>query len=397
MGAPSISEIVQLQMRIAVKHGGAGIVATQQLTHAAYLGSWSNCKQRVQTELEGLRGGEVGRTLDDVSQLHDQLSCHAAIHAAHHYLLPLSAGAKEPLPPPNAIDGAPRKAQRAFSQYIHRQNRLDLMVLCPAKEDQARLLSVGGFMASAWLQAFPGILPLEMTNSEFKIALRLRLGLTQIHIQPGTICRCKKSADRLGLHHLTCKHGNYRSVRHDRVADVIAAMLKALGFKSSTSSLSSLLPVIPTAKYPHVVPDVYGAATASRPYGICADISVTHPAAASYVSAAADTRLSAAKKREELKREKYGAHASKAGLYFLAVVFEVYGAAGADFEKWFKETWKEVDRQDQPAMEEQEQDANMWLARTKSSFWQQRISVALQKCNAKLIELASARDGPSGG
>ena len=69
-------------------------------------------------------------------------------------------------------------------------------------------------------------------------------------------------------------------------------------------------------------------------------------------------------------------------------VFETFGAACEGFEKWFKDTMKRKDKEDKATGAV----PVSWTAHTTSSYWQQRISIALQVGNARVIHRRAARD-----
>ena len=72
-------------------------------------------------------------------------------------------------------------------------------------------------------------------------------------------------------------------------------------------------------------------------------------------------------------------------------MFETHGSAGELFEKWFKVVMKKKEQLDKAAGAT----AVSWTAHTSSACWQQRLSIALQKGNARITHRRGARDNTS--
>ena len=141
-----------------------------------------------------------------------------------------------------------------------------------------------------------------------------------------------------------------------------------------------------------LVLDVCGSGGGPRSASVGLDIAVTHPCAASYVTSAAREALACATQREGFKTGKYGPACSSVAIEFVPAVFETYGACGPAFAEFFKSqvAWMEERVGDYDAM-------GGFTASTFSSWWQQRISVALQLGNARCIIERARRDQPQGG
>jgi hypothetical protein len=141
-----------------------------------------------------------------------------------------------------------------------------------------------------------------------------------------------------------------------------------------------------------LVLDVYGSGGGPHAASVGIDVAVTHPCAASYVAAAAREALGCAALREGFKVGKYRPACSTVGIQFVPAVFETFGSCGAQFEEWFRSqvAWMSERVGDRDAL-------GGFTAATFSSWWQQRISVALQLGNARCIIERARRDQPQGG
>ena len=274
-----------------------------------------------------------------------------------------------------------------FASLADAHNQRALAAMAADSEwHTARLRSVSGWCASGWLQAIPCMQPLYMPPEEFRTACKLRLGMIHPQVSPIATCMCGASPDLFGTHYMACKIGNQRSIRHDHVAATLKQMLLALGHVARVNGLQDLLPVGPAGEARVV--DVYGAAGPLMAKAVAIDVAVVHPVCDSYVKAAAATSRATAAGREEIKMAKYGQACDNVGISFIPAVFESYGTAGEIFEGWFKKVMKAKDKIDK----EMGSNKVSWTAHTSGAYWQQRLSVALQRGNAKMVHRRGARD-----
>ena len=162
---------------------------------------------------------------------------------------------------------------------------------------KARLLSMSVPGASYWLSSLDTPGAPSLSNTEFRLALRMRLGLPLLRdgIQP--YCKCKKSVDD-GYHFFTCT-GVEKTTRHNLVAAEIQSLCRTAGLhyereesfilKASDHALRLGGVVhIPDAKNNHA----------------CIDVSIVHPTSKSYLQGAQKT-LGAAKEAYKKKLKHY--------------------------------------------------------------------------------------------
>ena len=99
--------------------------------------------------------------------------------------------------------------------------------------------------------------------------------------------------------------------------------------------------------------------------------------------------------RESAKRSRHQADVVRAGGHFMPLVFETYGAMGQDAEIWFRgliavahiEPPEWLAGGDASELEEYDR----WTRAQLSADWRRRMSVALQKGNARVILGGAAR------
>ena len=75
------------------------------------------------------------------------------------------------------------------------------------KQRAIKTMSAAGHSASVFLHTPENLPGCSMSNQEFDIVVKLRLGLT-IHPNLPDVCSCGASIDAAGNHLLTCKRGN---------------------------------------------------------------------------------------------------------------------------------------------------------------------------------------------
>ena len=118
---------------------------------------------------------------------------------------------------------------------IHTQNKLQhlysnsqlLQLLSLVDQRKAiKIMSAAGTGAAAFLHA-PEMIPgCALSNREFELAVKLRLGSPIHHNLPGT-CICGQHIDQLGDHLMKCKRGNEWDTRHTAINQCVSALVRA--------------------------------------------------------------------------------------------------------------------------------------------------------------------------
>jgi len=113
------------------------------------------------------------------------------------------------------------------------------------------------------------------------------------------------------------------------------------------------------------------------------DVAVVNPAADSYLPARDVVPLSAAVWKANAKTQKY--QAILGGSSFCPAVWEAYGAVGESAQSLVVKSCARLSQEDDTFSPPN------WAASSPSSYWWQRLSVALQRSNArKMRDLLSA-------
>ena len=225
------------------------------------------------------------------------------------------------------IETIKTQAQRYYAQPLLKNLQADLLQSAGA-EDRARLRSCAGPKASAWLNCIPKLALFKLAPTDFRISLRLRLGLPQLCIRTDVKCRCGTTPDPLGVHYLTCSTGNHLQTRHDLIVTSLHEMVKASGKHSSKDGLEDVLPGFSNSKGNRLVLDqlITDWTTDREDVGI--DVAVCHPCASSesYVGIAKNTDLGAADKWCGFKDNKHKHPCCRHDIVFKPAVLEVFGA-----------------------------------------------------------------------
>ena len=109
------------------------------------------------------------------------------------------------------------------------QSRLDSDLSSSPKDsasirDRARLNTISGQHAGAWLRALPNLsLGLAMSSKEFSVALRVWLGIPIFNLpSDAKRCTCGAIIDKFGDHLLGCnQEQNLRMKRHNALCEVV--------------------------------------------------------------------------------------------------------------------------------------------------------------------------------
>ena len=179
-----------------------------------------------------------------------------------------------------------------------------------------------------WIDTLPVLHAMTLSDSNFRTAMRLRLGLTNMPANaPGVRCDCGHFMLPTEKDHaLTCtRHGGTMTLRHSMITNDWRRIATRAGISSSVEPAINALPGAQAA--PNVRPLSRGDILVVLPDGLTVcDVSVVHPAAASY---AAQARVpgGAAAARDRLKITKYQT-TDPNGYAFVPLSHETYGRLG---------------------------------------------------------------------
>jgi hypothetical protein len=180
-------------------------------------------------------------------------------------------------------------------------------------------------------------------------------------------------------------------VRHDTVMTHFAQMLRTAGNVTRITGLSDVVQDRCLSTGKRLVPDAITLNWESDGRDTCFDLAITHPAAPSYVERAATNPLHAADAREKQKNNKYLSACSKEGMAFTPLVIESYGAIGTSAAATIKRAVSFMQAK-LPDDFLSKLGVNTWTASSFHVHFLQRISISLQRSNAKMIQKRAARD-----
>lgn len=186
----------------------------------------------------------------------------------------------------------------------------------PLRERQ-RLISSSASNASAWLTVIPYSPELSLSDDDYILAIRHRLGLPSADGLPMKCAHpCNATLTSDASHFHSCQQQKRTSItaRHDLIVRTLAKLFRQVG------------------AVVHIEPRIYGSERLRPDMDITfpdrtlmLDVAVTHPASPSRTSS---TPLAAAAYTEKAKYTKYTALAARQAATFLPFVLESYGAFG---------------------------------------------------------------------
>jgi hypothetical protein len=235
----------------------------------------------------------------------------------------------------DCIDKVLPGVQHTFSRFVADRRGQQLMASfngggMEGRQHQARLRSCASRAASAWIEALPTSAALRLTDLEFASSMRHRLGLSHMPANaPGVQCFCGRHMGQGNTDHaMTCKSlSGAMTLRHDNLKHIWRRIANRAGVATSAEPVLRPLRGVQAAAIANR-PESRGDILLVLPDGLTvADVSVVHPAAPTYVAAAAQTDGSAAAARDQLKRARYQSD-DPAAYAFQPLSVETYGRMG---------------------------------------------------------------------
>lgn len=362
--------------------GGLGLSSTFLIRQAAWLGSWTQTKNLIKSKLQETSFGNILDTIED-NPYHSVTV--QSVKDTYDWMGTEFRRANKQLPALDQLETIKEHAQRFYADATLKNLKMDLLDEAPP-EDRARLLSAAGPKAGSWLNSIPKLPLFQMGNADYRIALRLRLGLPQPCIRTDVKCRCGRFPDAYGVHYLTCTHGDQLDSRHEQVVKAAHEMVQATSKHSSTKGLEDLLPGFTNSRGHRLVLDQHIAGFETDGSSVGLDFAVCNPCAPAYLPAAKQNELAAAEARCKQKTNKYDVACRAHSITFRPAVMEVFGAMSQHMEGLITKAAKIME----DALPEGTN--TTWTADSFSAFHQQRLSITLQRANAKAIRLRAARD-----
>jgi len=207
-----------------------------------------------------------------------------------------------------------RRLQKALCALIDDRIAAHYSTTRNSRADKQRMTSCSAKNAGAWLMAVPQTPAVTLSDSDYRYAVRHRLGLhPQSDLPP--LCACGELLKSDPGHFHSCPKLMPRAItaRHDTLVQILANMFKRAGVVNIEVKCEGETRVRPDIEI--ILSD----------RSLLVDVAVVHPAAPSRRSHVA---LAAARDIENAKAAKYRSVALERGATFSAFIVESYGALG---------------------------------------------------------------------
>jgi len=286
--------------------------------------------------------------------------------------------ALEELPLLRAHDANPsaskRKTQHFYSDFInrHRAKEMeDLMIDHGSDIDKARFLSTNGSFAGAWLFNIPKDKHSTMTSPEFRVALKMRLGVKFHNLLPNCCCSNRTPICHNAVHLFSCNEMKpLIQMRHNAIQHDFLQMGQYGGKRVIDSGLGRMI------ENDGRKADLLFAGMGRNNTDLAVDFTVGNPCAPSYLPRSKDIANHTLDLLETNKITKYEAAYRAVGVDFKPLAMEMFGAVSDTFISFFK------------ALALAAADANDMPYCIMYAYWQKRVSTTMQKYNAKILHLS---------
>jgi hypothetical protein len=225
-----------------------------------------------------------------------------------------------------ASPNATLKLQRKIARHVAKEEYAAMRSSHLQRDEQeaaARVTSTAGLSASAFLLAEPTSQRTTITDAEFSLASKLRLGVT-LDQQIQQRCSCSAAARVMASHVFACKHRGRGHInwRHNMVRDALYQVIMDVGASARREPCGL-------------------ADDRSRPDlevfidGQCylVDVTIRVPTALTYVRAAAVPRQ-VLRQAERAKHARYDGMAQEAKAQMVPFVMDIFGGFGEEATKF---------------------------------------------------------------
>jgi hypothetical protein len=320
------------QIRLPTRMGGLGLPSQRHVSPIAYFSALAatveyTSKKKITLYSTSSTAGQINKqTKEEIAQcLKDIRSSTEEKNILVH--IPDSEDNFQNFyqPHPNSNNESVPKTkglQHLLTAAMHYTHAVRLQKSGPQDKEQkgkfgARLNSVNAPKASTWLNTIPTESHLTLSDFQYRIAVRNRLGLKPLNIMPKTCADCGSELDIHCDHYLTCRfrRKNELNTRHDQVAKFIHKSIQIAG-GCATLEPSHL------ERENRKRPDLDILLDGNR---ILADVSIVHPTAPSHYEQAAKKPLITAESMEKTKITKYTNVTQQHNCTFIPIVLESFG------------------------------------------------------------------------
>ena len=336
----SLSDVAQNQLHLPIKLGGLGFRQQLQVSPGAFLASVGVAAPRIKL-LSNHFQLSLAPLWSDIQDARNRLA--SLITPSKEDLLPpadaattigryLSFYCSSASNVPSAANTAPATAlQHLLSAIVDRSSEKKMREKISAA-DLSRIVCLQQRGAGAWLTVPPLHRALRLSTDQFRVAIRLRLGLAPIDDMPESCLFCTKSGGRNlkadPSHFLSCRHKVTLGAvthRHNVLVDVLASIIRKHG--NSAAKEPTYLSRLDNKRV-----DLDVSMGLSR---FAIDVTVRHPTAPSHFAKAAQGPLEVAKQAEVEKRDMYSnIRTSHPSFLVVPFVFETFGGIGSDANRF---------------------------------------------------------------
>ena len=185
---------------------------------------------------------------------------------------------------------------------------------------------------------------------------------------------------------MACRLGGDIQARHDWIKDTLSAIISSSGVSTQLE-----VPVTNCGPISSAADEVirrYGITASGDLRPLAVDVSVTHSTPLSQSTLMTNVRSSgsAARNREAKKVRDYGNVSRRLGMHFVPFVMESYGTFGPQAELFLKTLARHI-----TSSRCYSGNANPSVSAALLHSWRRRLSCAMQKANARILQLRALR------
>jgi len=371
------------QLQAPLRFGGHGLTSAVESAHTAYYCSVLSCSSmpHIQQELQSwsTQTSAQASSPPQSSMLHQHLDeCISNIKTT---ITGTDSNLVRPdLVPSSASEIIPHYQQHQVVPFVQQEvtaisNKLQLQAAVAEAEAEgdettlARLLGVTAPGASDWLTTDPSSPALSLSNIQYQISSKIRLGLPPLPLPSDCAsCHTQDACALDPLHPLVCigQKGTKITHRHDGATDAVHVSTIHAG------GLSYKEPRDLSGNGDHTRPDLQLVLNGRQ---LLVDVTIRHPACKTNIMhGSARQQLAAAHKGEAEKKAKYAAMAKTQQAEFLPFAVETYGGLGKAARKLRKRIASSAEEGPQMLSEKEV------MRELRGS-----VAIAVQKGNANII------------
>ena len=335
---------VTKQLQAPWRHGGYGLTSAVDSAQTAYYSSVLSCSSmpHIQQELQSWSAPASDQTSSDSRQssmLHQHIDqCISGIRAT--IAGPDSELIRSDLVPSSASEIIPHYQQHAkvkpfvqqeVTAIAHKLQRQAALTEAERQGDQAtqaRLLAVSAPGASVWLDTAPTTPALSLTNTQYQISSKIRLGLPPLPLPSDCAsCHTEDACAADPLHPLVCaaQTGRLVTTRHHQTVDALYVSAIHAG------GIAIKEPRDLSDKGDQLRPDIQLMLNGKQ---YLVDVTIRHPVCQTNIQRGSAVRqLAAARHAEKEKKAKYADMAKTQQASFVPFAVETHGGLGKSARK----------------------------------------------------------------